>query len=48
MGTYLSEFTGAQKRANDMADKSIVRSLVTALNQTTGIDFEGTVEIPQE
>ena len=38
----------AQKRANDMADKSIVRSLVTALNQTTGIDFECTVEIPQE
>ena len=38
----------AQIRANDMADKSIVRSLVTALNQTTGIDFECTVEIPQE
>jgi len=37
----------AQKRVNDMADKNIVRSLVTALNQTTGIDFEGTVEIPQ-
>lgn len=35
----------AQKRANDMADKGIVRSLVTALNQTTGIDFEGTVVI---
>ena len=34
-----------QRRANDMADKSIVRSLVTALNQTTGIDFEGTVVI---
>ena len=47
MGTYLSEFTGAQKRANDMADKNIVRSLVTALNQTTGIDFEGTVEITE-
>ena len=37
----------AQKRANDMADKSIVRSLVTALNQTTGIDFEGTVELSE-
>ena len=35
----------AQKRANDMADKNIIRSLVTALNQTTGIDFEGTVVI---
>lgn len=35
----------AQKRANDMADKGIVRSLVTALNQTTGIDFEGEVVI---
>ena len=38
----------AQKRANDMADKAILRSLITALNQTVGIDFEGTVEIPQE
>ena len=38
----------AQKRANDMADKNIVRSLVTALNQTTGIDFEGTVELTGE
>ena len=37
----------AQKRANDMADKNIVRSLVTALNQTTGIDFEGTVELTE-
>lgn len=35
----------AQKRENDMADKSIVRSLVTALNQTVGIDFEGEVVI---
>lgn len=35
----------AQKRANDMADKGIVRSLVTALNQTVGIDFEGEVVI---
>ena len=38
----------AQKRANDMADKGIVRSLVTALNQSTGIDFEGTVELTGE
>lgn len=38
----------AQKRANDMADKNTIRSLVTALNQTLGIDFEGTVEIPSE
>jgi hypothetical protein len=38
----------AQKRANDMADKSIVRSLVTALNQTVGIDFEGEVELIEE
>lgn len=38
----------AQKRANDMADKAILRSLITTLNTTLGIDFEGTVEIPQE
>lgn len=38
----------AQKRANDMADKGIVRSLVTALNQTVGIDFEGEVELIEE
>jgi hypothetical protein len=35
----------AQKRANDMADKAILRSLITTLNTTVGIDFEGTVEI---
>ena len=38
----------AQKRANDLADKNTIRSLVTALNQTLGIDFEGTVELTGE
>ena len=38
----------AQKRANDMADKAILRSLITTLNTTLEIDFEGAVEIPQE
>lgn len=37
----------AQKRANDAADKTILRSLITTLNTTLGIDFEGTVEIPE-
>jgi len=37
----------AQKRANDAADKSILRSLITTLNTTLGIDFEGEVSITE-
>lgn len=37
----------AQKRANDAADKTILRSLITTLNTTLGIDFKGTVEITE-
>ena len=38
----------AQKRANDIADKAILRSLITTLNTTLGIDVEGTVELTGE
>ena len=37
----------AQKRANDMADKEILRTLITTINTTLGIDFEGTVVITE-
>ena len=37
----------AQKRANDAADKTILRSLITTLNATLGIDFEGEVTITE-
>ena len=37
----------AQKRANDAADKAILRSLITTLNTTLGIDFEGEVSITE-
>ena len=37
----------AQKRANDAADKSILSSLITTLNTTLGIDFEGEVSITE-
>jgi hypothetical protein len=35
----------AQKRANDLEDKNILRTLIKDLNQTVGIDFEGEVVI---
>ena len=35
----------AQKRANDLADKNTLRSMITGLNHTVGIDFEGTVDL---
>lgn len=38
----------AQKRANDLEDKNILRKLIKDLNQTTGIDFEGEVELIEE
>jgi hypothetical protein len=38
----------AQKRANDLEDKNILRKLIKDLNQTVGIDFEGEVELIEE
>jgi hypothetical protein len=38
----------AQKRANDLEDKNILRELIKDLNQTVGIDFEGEVELIEE
>lgn len=38
----------AQKRANDLEDKNILRTLIKDLNQTVGIDFEGEVELIEE
>lgn len=38
----------AQKRANDLEDKNILRAMIKNLNQTTGIDFEGEVELIEE
>lgn len=38
----------AQKRANDLEDKNILRAMIKDLNQTVGIDFEGEVELIEE
>jgi hypothetical protein len=38
----------AQKRANDLEDKKILRELIKDLNQTVGIDFEGEVKLIEE
>jgi hypothetical protein len=38
----------AQKRANDLEDKNILRAMIKELNQTVGIDFEGEVELIEE